>query len=86
MNLHALVRQEKPESRRNAGFFQMLLLSACSLQADNVAREGKALTAFRLATHTGIDVAWPFMATACRFTQFLFPNGVADTDYHRFDL
>jgi hypothetical protein len=61
------------------------LLSACSFQIDNVSRERKALPAFGLTSHARIDVARAFMPGARRFTQFLFADGIADTDYHRFD-
>lgn len=62
-----------------------LMLSACSLHVDNVSREGQALAAFRLATHTGIYIRGALMARPRRFTQFFFPNGIADADYHRFE-
>jgi hypothetical protein len=85
VNLHASALEKKPESRRNAGFFATLLLSGRSFQIDNVSRERKALATFRLAAHTCINIARTFMPGARRFTQFLFADGIADADYHRFD-
>jgi hypothetical protein len=76
--------KESAKAAEKLDFPVALLLRVRSLQTDNVSRERQALAAFRLAAHARINVAWPLLPGARGFAKFLFTDGIADADYHRF--
>lgn len=60
------------------------MLGACSFDADQIAREGKALPAFGFATQPGVYIRRLFTAATHRVAQFFFPDGIANTYDHGF--